>query len=187
VATIDRTVHAARKVEAQRLRDQEGLGNVAIARHFGLSQRTIYGWIGPGSNRKHLNATEKARVRELRYMDGLSSPAVASLFGCSYETVRKIAPGWPGKIDNTRLRDAFIASGVDAAEVARRVGWVLLRGGREDADTSRVRRSLGLLLETGISRTGKRSRFMRTRIDAENAALIAEAIGVAPWSVGCHD
>jgi hypothetical protein len=130
---------------------------------------------------------EQAAIRELRYMDGLSMSRVSKITGRDRSTIQRYAPGWPGKIDNTRLRDAFIASGLDAAEVARRVGWILLRGGREDADTSRVRRSLGLLQETGISRTGKRSRFMRTRIDAENAALIAEAIGVAPWSVGCHD
>jgi hypothetical protein len=130
---------------------------------------------------------EQAAIRELRYMDGLSMPRVSEITGRDRSTIQRHAPGWPGKIDNTPLRDAFLASGLEAVEVALRCGWIIEKDGGTYGDCSRVRRSLGLQQESGRSLAGKYCRYMRTRIDAENAALIAEAIGVAPWSVGCHD
>lgn len=135
-------------------------------------------------HRHYTTLAEQANIRELRYMDGLSMTAVAKITGRDKSTVQRYAPGWPGKIDNTKLRDAFLKSGLEAAEVAARVGWTI-RG--VNGDTSRLRRSLGLIRESTRSSTGKHHWCVRTRIDAENAALIADAIGVAPWSVGCHD
>jgi hypothetical protein len=126
------------------------------------------------------SSTDTARIRELRYMDGLSCPQVAILMGCHEETVRRIAPGYPGKIDNTRLREAFLASGCTAHEVALQLGWYA--GKKPDGTT--VKRTLGLVETIGGHR---RYRQYRCLIDAETAALIADAIGVAPWSVGCHD
>lgn len=141
----------------------------------------------PWKGQWYTTPEEQAAIRELRYMDGLSMPEVARITGRDLSTIRHWAPGYPGKIDNARLREAFLASGLGASEVARHVGWVLRRGGRLDADTSRLRRSLGLCRESSRGSSGKHYWTIRTRIDAETAGLIADAIGVAPWSVGCHD
>lgn len=123
-----------------------------------------------------LSVAQVELIRELRYMDGWTAPAVALVVGCSAVTVRHRAPGRPGKIDNTLLRKAFEGSGKSASEVARRMGWVH----KGKADVSRVRRTLGLAAD--IDRHGGRS--FRRMIDAETAALMAEAIGVMPWEVG---
>ena len=124
-----------------------------------------------------LTTRDVSRIRELRYEDGLTLAATAEAVGCSEFPVWRYAPGRPGKIANTALREAFLASGKTAADVARRLGWDSGNG----ADTSRVRRKLGLLPE----RSGSNGRKSFTRhIDAETAALMAEAIGVMPWEVG---
>lgn len=121
-----------------------------------------------------MTTTDVARIRELRYMDGLSGPAVAKIVGCSTSTVRKYAPGQPGKVPNDKLRAAFVASGLSASEVARRVGWWA-----GSADGARVKRALGLLPTTN----GRGRRQIRRLIDAEMAGMLAEAIGVEPWEV----
>jgi hypothetical protein len=131
----------------------------------------------------YTTAAERAQILELRYMDGLSIPRVAELTGRHPDTIKRHAPGWPGKIDNTRLRDAFLASRLEAVDVARSLDWVAERRGRLQADGSRLRRTLGLQK----TRNGQGRVQYRKMIDAETAALIADAIGVAPWSVGCHD
>jgi hypothetical protein len=140
-----------------------------------------------------LTAAEVRQIRELRYMDGLTQMEVAQHVGCYITTVRKYAPGYPGKIDNTLLREAFLRSGLTGTEVARRIGWTcqMSKRSRDGAklwrwdapDGARVRKALGLVDD--VNGRGWRSR--RTMIDAEAAALMAEAIGVAPWSVGCCD
>ena len=79
------------------------------------------------------------------------------------------------KIPNAPLRAAFLRSNLTAAEVARRAGWWSSGG----VDTSRVNRTLGLMQETSRGE----SRF-RESVDVEIVALLAEAIGVAPWEVG---
>lgn len=123
-----------------------------------------------------LTTRDVARIRELRYGDGLSSLVVAGMVGCSDRTIRKYAPGSPGRVPNDKLRAAFEASGLAAADVARRLGWDSGHG----PDTSRVRRKLGLRTES----SGKKGTRYRSRnIDAETVALMAEAIGVAPWEV----
>lgn len=137
-----------------------------------------------------------ARIRELRYVDGLSCPAVGEMLGLSPHVVQKAAPGYPGKIDNAKLREAFERSGVSATWVAREIGWLALQGKWNpdrtkrwqwySGDGSRVRRTLGLTDGTTIKQ-GRTFRYRQTRIDAESAARIAEVIGVAPWAVGCND
>jgi hypothetical protein len=135
---------------------------------------------------RKLSAEDVRRICRLRYVDGLSAAGVGRMFGVAEETVRGYAPGRPGKIDNAALRRAFEAAGVPSTEVARRLGWVRISGPRSrrksGADGARVRRALGLQDETS-----RGTRVRRRLIDAETAALIAEAIGVAPWSVGCGE
>jgi hypothetical protein len=116
-----------------------------------------------------------ARIKRMR-ADGHTQPATAAAVGCDLSTVKKYAPGRPGKVPNDRLREAFLASGRSAADVARFLGWEGSRGG---ADGSRVRRKLGIL--PGISPRGTRSHWRL--IDWEAGSLIAEAIGVMPWEV----
>jgi hypothetical protein len=115
-------------------------------------------------------------IRELRYGDGLSTPVVAQAVGCCLRTVTEHAPGYIGKVPNEPLRQAFLASRVTAVEVARDLGW---RAGPR-ADSSRVKRTLGLLDE--ISRHGGK-RYRRRLIDWETASLIADAIDVPRWEV----
>ena len=129
---------------------------------------------------QRLTAREIARIKELRYMDGMTQEEIARQVGCALTTVRRHAPGRPGKIDNAKLRLAFLMSGCSAPFVARELDW---KAGKDKWDGSRVRRTLGLIED--VNGRGKRSR--RVMIDAEHAQLIAEAIGVAPWSVGCCD
>lgn len=123
-----------------------------------------------------LTTHDVRRIRELRYGDGLTLRAVAQIVGCSSEAVRCYAPGRPGKVPNDKLRAAFLASGLTAGEVGRRMGWLC----RACGDAARVKRSLGLL----PSGNKRRNRAYTARnIDAETAALMAEAIGVMPWEI----
>jgi hypothetical protein len=119
-----------------------------------------------------------ARIRELR-ADGYTCPRVAAIVGCSELTVWRYAPGRIGKVPVAPLREAFLASSMTAADVARELGWWESKG----ADSSRVKRTLGLIKQTTVDRFGIRRRNFRTLVDAETVQLIAEAIGVAPWSV----
>lgn len=121
-----------------------------------------------------LTAMEVARIRKLRYEDCLATPEIARLVGCSESTVRHRAPGRPGKIPVAPTREIFLASGVSAAEVARRLSW-LHRGA---GDGNRVKRSLGINQDSS-----KGKRFRRTLIDAETAGLIAEACGHQRWEI----
>lgn len=122
--------------------------------------------------------TDIRRIRKLRYKDGLSRQKVAEIIGCSTNTVSKYAPGYPGKIDNNLLREAFISSGYSAYYVARRLGWEY---GNGLADGSRVNQTLGLSPDVSSYNGNKGVRRM---IDAETAVSIAEAIGVMPWEIG---
>jgi hypothetical protein len=116
-----------------------------------------------------------AEIRRLRLRDGLPTRAVADMLGMSAGNVRNYAPGRPGKVPVAPLRAAFDASPVTASDVARHLEWW---DGRSKADSSRVKRTLGINRD---SSHGYRSR--RTLIDAETAMLIAEAIGISPWSI----
>lgn len=123
-----------------------------------------------------LGQEQVGQIRELRYGDGLSCPATAVVVGVHKKTVEKYAPGRPGKIDNMKLREAFVRSEWSAYEIARRMGWCYgVRG-----DGSRVKRTLGL--QADIAGNGRIS--WRAKVDAETAARMAEAIGVMPWEVG---
>lgn len=124
-----------------------------------------------------LSDTTRNQIRTLR-ADGYTGRQVAEVIGCSSTTVLTLAPGWPGKVPNDRLREAFLESGLTAATVARRVGWMSNSRGTR-ADSSRVNRTLGLADDTN----GRGAKSRRKMIDWETGSLIAEAIGVAPWSV----
>jgi transcriptional regulator with XRE-family HTH domain len=157
--------------------------------------------------RRHRNRpmtpVEVRQIRKLRYQDGFSQAQIAAMVGCAVTTVRQYAPGlsktgiWkPGKIDNAPLREAFLTSGLSAGHVAKELGWLSLQsklsadGSKRwqwwTGDVSRVRRALGLADDVS-HRNGSVLRSRRTLIDAEVAGRIAEAVGVAPWSVGCND
>lgn len=122
-----------------------------------------------------LTTLDVKRIRKLRYNDGRTQTEVAKIIGCSQFTVHRYAPGYVGKVPNDKVRAAFIASGKSASEVARHLGWY---SGRS-VDSSRVLRTLGLRADTN----GQGRRSARSLIDAEVAALMAEAIGVMPWEV----
>jgi hypothetical protein len=126
-----------------------------------------------------LSESQIARIREMR-ADGHTQEATAAAVGCHPFTVRKYAPGYPGKVPNDRLREAFLASGRSPADVARVIGW---RGTNGTPNGGRVRQTLGLNADGSRGR-----RRYRRLIDWETGSLIAEAIGVMPWEVledGC--
>jgi transcriptional regulator with XRE-family HTH domain len=127
-----------------------------------------------------LSEARVALLRELRLRDGLTQREVATRVGCCRATVARLAPGRVGKAPVAPLREAFLASGLSAAEVARRLGWSWMRGPYLYYDSSRVKRTLGLLDDvSGV--TGGRSR--RVVVDVELISRIADAIGVMPWEV----
>jgi hypothetical protein len=124
-----------------------------------------------------LTTHEVALIRKLR-ADGYFCREVADVVGCSIHTVNHYAPGHIGKVPVAPLREAFLASPMTAADVARELGWWAGRA----ADCSRVRRTLGLAPDISGSNGRKRISWRRL-VDAETVQLIAEAIGVSPWSV----
>ena len=170
----------------RRHREQGGTRAQAAAL-VGCSTRTVTTHAPVGPFPRAIPASVKRRIRYLRYVEGLSSVQVAALAGMSPAAVRGVAPGRVGKIDNAKLREAFERSGLSAGDVARSIGWTYERAsgpkaGATCADDTRVRRALGLQDDVAHGCRGR-----RVLIDAETAALIAEAIGVAPWSVGCDE
>lgn len=125
---------------------------------------------------RRLDADEVEAIRRMR-SDGYTISTVAETLGHNERTVWRYAPGRPGKVPVAPLREAFLASPLTATDVARSLGWWENRGW---PDGARVKRALGLLPD--ISGTTHR-RTYRNLTDAETVQLIAEAIGVAPWSV----
>lgn len=131
-----------------------------------------------------LHADTIANIRELRYVDGLTREQIRERTGVGRHVSRKYAPGsYPGKVSNELVREAFLASGRTATSVAQEIGWLSpckQRNGtfNEGGDGSRLLRALGLRMEWGSGK--KRYRRM---LDAEIAETIAEACGVAGWSV----
>ncbi len=83
------------------------------------------------------------------------------------------------KVANKPLREAFLASNLTAADVARRMGWDCGHG----ADTSRVRRKLGILPETATGRNERYGPRHSHHIDVEHAEALGEILGVAPWEL----
>ena len=77
-----------------------------------------------------------------------------------------------GFLDNTPLREAFLASGLDAADVAREAGFIDTR--KSAADRSRLRRVLGLARWAD----GHGNQGIQARISVENARRVAQAIDV---------
>ena len=94
--------------------------------------------------------------------------------GRCYETVRHVVPGRAGKAPVAPLREAFERSGRSHIDVARDIEWWT----QGHPDGARVRRFLGLRAD--IDKGGRR---FRTVGDIETISRIAQAIGVAPWSV----
>lgn len=121
----------------------------------------------------HLTAEQRECILVLRDA-GWTQQRVAAVLGLSKATISNISPGYVGRVPVAPLREAFLCSPVTAADVARDVGW----WERGKADTSRVKRTLGLLDDSNHGH-----RFRRTMVDAETVELLAEAIGVAAWSV----
>ena len=80
------------------------------------------------------------------------------------------------QVDIGPLRDAFLHSGLSASEVCCWLEWYRSDGG---PDTSRLRRTLGLLPITSHGRS-----VCAQRIGIDRAALIADALSVDPWEVG---
>lgn len=140
------------------------------ARVAEVSTRTI----SRVANRKRITPAQAKLIRELRD-EGYTINSVAARVGVGATTVRKIAPGRPGKVPVAPLRDAFLGSRLNASVVARRLGWQDRRG---RADGSRVKRTLGIRPDS-THRAGS----VRTWVDAETVRMIAEAIGVSPWAV----
>jgi hypothetical protein len=132
-----------------------------------------------------LHADTIANIRELRYVDGLTREQIRERTGINVRTSRKYAPGaFVGKVPNDAVREVFLASGLPAASVAQDIGWLSPQRQRNGAvrmrgDSSRLLRALGLRLEN--HRWGKKG--YRRMLDAEHASMIAEACGVAGWSV----
>jgi hypothetical protein len=79
-------------------------------------------------------------------------------------------------IDVEPLRNAFLASGISAAELCRWLEWHKPNG---TPDTSRLMRALGLLSMTDH---GRRRRARRIGVD--RALLIASALSLDPHEVG---
>lgn len=81
------------------------------------------------------------------------------------------------------LRDAFLASGLTAYEVATRLGWTRKRKNLSGdyGDHSRLMRRLGLQTYHCPRRGGT---FTQERMHYDVALAIAEAIGVDPHEVG---
>lgn len=129
-----------------------------------------------------MDAGEIRIIKRLRYDFGYTLDQTAELVGRNRDTVRRVAPGRPGKIDNTLMREAFLASGVSASELARRLGW---GWDKDDSywapDISRVRRTLGINQDTG---NGYRS--YRTDVDASVVVQMCEALGIPPEEVGAR-
>ena len=121
-----------------------------------------------------LTVFEIERIRELRYADGLTNQRIADMFDLHESTVRRHARGRPGKAPVAPLREAFLASAVTAADVARSLGW----WASDKVDTSRVKRTLGIYPDKTRGCV-----FYRTFTDVETIQRIADAIGISPWSV----
>jgi hypothetical protein len=132
---------------------------------------------------KNLDAGEIRIIKRLRYDFGYTREATAELVGRSVHTVGRVAPGRPGKIDNTLMRDAFLASGASAPDLARRLGW----GYEKDQaywapDSSRVKRILGINPDSN----GNGDRYFRKDMDADIAVRMCEALGIPPEDVGAR-
>lgn len=98
--------------------------------------------------------------------EALVSARAARERGVAVTTEPRIRSG--RLFDNRPLREAFRNSGLSAAEVARRAGWV---DGQGTAESHRVLRSLGLAAE----HSGKE----RQRVGWEVARALADALGVS--------
>jgi hypothetical protein len=87
-------------------------------------------------------------------------------------------------VDPAPLREAFLASGLPANEVARRLGWMRPppKGKRSPVpDQGRLRSALGLRPYNPGHGYPMR---MRSGLRHETAERIARAINVDPWEVG---
>lgn len=83
-----------------------------------------------------------------------------------------------GEVDNSMLREAFIASGLRPVDVARRLGWTAPYGrrGQRFPDGPRVSRTLGLI-DCG---SGHRRRM----VTYDTALSFARVLGLDPVDLG---
>lgn len=99
----------------------------------------------------------------------------------SQQNIRKAQERMPQiECDLAPLREAFLRSGLSAADVARALGWTCQAHGRPHADGPRVKRALGLKPQ----QNGDGLVTTRQRCSYEMAVRLAAAIGVDPWEVG---
>lgn len=80
----------------------------------------------------------------------------------------------PGHVANDPLREAFLAGGMSASKLAEGLG---MRAGKGKFDTSAVKRSLGLMPESG-------STALRRTMREEKALRFAEMLGLDPREIG---
>jgi hypothetical protein len=131
----------------------------------------------------------RARVREL-VAAGMTRREAAREVGCSVSTAQRYAVGLPRNLADrptayknygvpiAPLREAFLRSGLTPSIVCYRLGWECKRSYGTQADTTRLKRALGLLPESDKGRPR-----LRQRIGTDRAERIAEAIGVAYWEL----
>lgn len=85
------------------------------------------------------------------------------------------------------IRDAFLASGLSAYEVANALGWYEYK--KKDrrypkrVDSCRVLRTLGMRKTYESKSRGGRVRY-RTHVTYETAGQIARALNMDPWELG---
>lgn len=113
-------------------------------------------------------------------------PGCGRMLPETIECFRRCGPGWLGRCRDcgpssdfvpTRLvREAFERSGLSAAKLAERMGW--LWGGR--GDSPRVKRALGLIPQRSGNGEQARARTMRYR----RAVEMITAMGLDPTDYG---
>lgn len=89
---------------------------------------------------------------------------------------------YPGEVPNAPIREAFEESGLNAATVCRRLGWVSSSG---QPDTSRLQRRLGLRAGMkGGHGPARQSQATWAAVRYETAIAIVRAIDRDPVDFG---
>lgn len=161
----------------RRLRYEEGVSWAETARLVGCSGSLVTKY-APRHGR--VTREERREILRLRYVEHWSTARVARHVGRCEGTVKRIAPGRVGKVDNTSLREAVVRvvgrGEVSWGEIARRMGWV---NGR--ADTPRVKKTLGLV-PTPNGHGYPPS--IRVLVGVDTAVRLLDAVGLDPVDVG---
>ncbi len=86
-----------------------------------------------------------------------------------------------GDVANRPLAEAFLASGLSASEVCRRLGWV---DKRNYAETSRLKRRLGLMMGMKGGTNKSKQLVYWTGMRYETAVAITRALNLDPVDFG---